>query len=541
MPPLPDVLPDDPAALKAIILAQREEVARARASALAFEALVQALRIQIAKLRRQRFGSSSERIGRELEQLQLTLEDVEVAIAANDASSEDSDACDAREKSALPRVEPRRRGKPRLRDDAPRERIVLDPGDHCPDCGGPLRLLGEDLSEILEFVAAKLKVIETSRPKKSCRLCERIVQEPAPSRPIRRGMAGPALLAHVLVSKFDDHLPLYRQGEIFARMGADIPRSTLIDWCGQAVATLRPLTELIRAEVMRSNRLHADDTPIRVLDPGRSAAEGRARGVKEGRIWVYLRDDRPWGGSDPPAVTYFFSPDRKGEHPQAHLAGFEGVLQADAYGGFRKLYQPGAEGHRRIREAACWAHLRRDFHDVWKSTGSPIAFEALERIGALYDIERGITGQSAEERRRIRQERSRGLVTAFQAWCEDRLRRIPGKGDLPTAMRYFLKRVEAFSLFLEDGHVAIDNNPAERAIRPIAVGRKNYLFAGSDAGGAVIADAMTIIETAKLSGLDPEAYLAAVLDRIGDHLVSRLHELLPWNWAASEALRAHAA
>jgi hypothetical protein len=240
-------------------------------------------------------------------------------------------------------------------------------------------------------------------------------------------------------------------------------------------------------------------------------------------------------------VTYFFSPDRKGEHPQAHLAGFEGVLQADAYGGFRKLYEPGAEGHRRIREAACWAHLRRAFHDVWKSTGSPIALEALERIGVLYDIEREITGRPAEERRRIRQERSRGPVEAFQAWCEDRLRRIPGKGDLPTAMRYFLKRVEAFSLFLEDGRVAIDNNPAERAIRPISVGRKNYLFAGSDAGGAVIADAMTIIETAKLSGLDPEAYLAAVLDRIGDHLVSHLHELLPWNWAAAEALRAQAA
>jgi transposase len=541
MPPLPDVLPDDPAALKAIILAQREEMARARASALAFEALVQALRIQIAKLRRQRFGPSSERIGRELEQLQLTLEDVEVAIAANDASGEHSDAGDAREEPALPRAEPRRRGKPRLRDDAPRERIVLDPGDHCPDCGGPLRLLGEDLSEVLEFVAAKLKVIETRRPKKSCRLCERIVQEPAPSRPIRRGMAGPALLAHVLVSKFDDHLPLYRQGEIFARMGADIPRSTLIDWCGQAVATLRPLTDLIRAEVMRSDRLHADDTPIRVLDPGRRAAEGKSRGVKEGRIWVYLRDDRPWGGSDPPAVTYFFSPDRKGEHPQAHLAGFEGVLQADAYGGFKKLYEPGAEGHRRIREAACWAHLRRAFHDVWKSTGSQIALEALERIGALYNIEREITGRPAEERRRMRQERSRGLVEAFQTWCEDRLRRIPGKGDLPTAMRYFLKRVEAFSLFLEDGRVAMDNNPAERAIRPISVGRKNYLFAGSDAGGTVIADAMTIIETAKLSGLDPEAYLAAVLDRIGDHLVSRLHELLPWNWASSEALRKQAA
>jgi transposase len=393
MPPLPDILPDDPAALKAIILAQREEMARARASALALEALVQALRIQIAKLRRQRFGPSSERIGRELEQLQLTLEDVEVAVAANDASGERSDAGDAQEEPGLPRAEPRRRGKPRLRDDAPRERIVLDPGDHCPDCGGPLRLLGEDLSEVLEFVAAKLKVIETRRPRKSCRLCERIVQEPAPSRPIPRGMAGPALLAHVLVSKFDDHLPLYRQGEIFARMGADIPRSTLIDWCGQAVATLRPLTDLIRAEVLRSDRLHADDTPIRVLDPGRRAVEGKTRGVKEGRIWVYLRDDRPWGGSDPPAVTYFFSPDRRGEHPQAHLKGFEGVLQADAYGGFKKLYEPGAEGHRRIREAACWAHLRRAFHDVWKSTGSPIAFEALERIGALYDIEREITGR----------------------------------------------------------------------------------------------------------------------------------------------------
>jgi transposase len=279
-----------PSCPEAIILAQREEMARAKASALAFEALVQALRIQIAKLRRQRFGPSSERIGRELEQLQLTLEDVEVAIAANDASGKhsdaDTDADDAREEPALPKAEPRRRGKPRLRDDAPRERIVLDPGDHCPDCGGPLRLLGDDLSEVLEFVAARLKVIETRRPKKSCRLCEKIVQEPAPSRPIRRGMAGPALLAHVLVSKFDDHLPLYRQGEIFARMGADIPRSTLIDWCGQAVATLRPLTELIRAEVMRSDRLHADDTPIRVLDPGRRTAEGKNRGVKEGRIWV---------------------------------------------------------------------------------------------------------------------------------------------------------------------------------------------------------------------------------------------------------------
>jgi transposase len=491
--PLPlDALPDDAVALKAIILAQREEVTRMKASVRAYEALVQALKIRIARLQKQKFGSSSEKIEREIEQLQLALEDLEVAMAAADKSPQ----LDGTEKAAL-QAASHRRGKPRVAEDMPRERLVLDPGDRCPDCGGPLRLLGEDLSEILDLIAAKLKIVEIARLKKSCRCCEKIVQPPAPTRPVQRGMAGPGLLAHILVSKFDDHLPLYRQGEIFARLGADIPRSTLIDWCGQAVSTLRPLSALIKAEIMCSDRLHVDDTPIKVLDPSRRTAE--SRGVKEGRIWVYVRDDRPWGGSDPPGAAYYFSPDRKGEHPQAHLADFKGVLQADAYGGFKKLYEAGTDEAPRIREAACWAHLRRDFHDVWKMTGSPIAREALDRIGALYDIERDIAAQSAEVRRRVRQEHSKPRVEAFRAWCESQLPRIPGKGDLAKAMRYALNRWHAFTLFLD------------------------------------------IIETAKFAGLDPQAYLADVLTRINDHPARKLDELTPWSWRPPSEQRSRAA
>ena len=530
------ILPDDPHALKAMILSLQADntrldadITKMSAMLRVHEALVQALQIQIARLKKQKFGASSERIEREIEQLELALEHLEIAgAAAISAIAPDDDAeLSTNEQAAMP-SSPRRR-KPLVAEGTPRERIVLDPGDDCPECGGTLRLIGEDVSEILELISAKLKVIETARLKKSCRRCERITQLPAPSRPIPRSMVGPGLLAHVLVSKFDDHLPLYRQNEIFARMGANIPASTLVDWCGQGVRVLEPLVERIRANILASDRLHADDTPVRVLDPSKRI-NGIGKGVKEGRIWTYVRDDRPWGSTAPPGAAYFFSVDRKGEHPQRHLAGFSGILQADAYSGFKALYASDASGKPRIREAACWAHLRRDFFDVHTATKSEIAREALDRIGDLYDIERQIRGQSRDVRRAVRQEETRPKVCAFKAWAEAQLTRIPGKSDLAKAFRYGLNRWDAFTLFLDDGRVAIDNNAAERAIKPVVIGRKNFLFAGSDAGGETLASAMTIIETAKFNGLDPQAYLADIFARIHDHRINRIDELLPWNW-----------
>jgi len=519
---------DDPAALKAII-------AELQATLRAHDLLVQALRIRIAKLQKQAFGASSEKIEREIEQLELALEDLRVATAeADDTPPEEDEAPDegpapAEEAEGAP--EKTRRRRPRVSEDTPRERRELDPGDACPDCGGDLRVVGEDVSELLDMIAAQIKVIEIARVKKSCRRCERMVQEPAPSRPIPRSMAGSSLLAYILVSKFDDHVPLYRLNEIFARMGADIPDTTMVDWCGGAMKALSPLIEKIEADVMASSVLHADDTPIRVLDRSAKKKElGKA--VKQGRIWTYVRDQRPWSGAAPPGVVYYFSPDRKGEHPRSHLAQSNGILQADAYTGFRELYEMRADGTQQFREAACWAHLRRDFHDVWTTSKSEIAREALDRIGTLYDIEREIAGQPAEVRLAARKIHSAETVFAFKAWAEQQLTRIPGKSDLAKAFRYALNRWPSFTLFLEDGRVAIDNNPAERAMRPIGVGRKNWLFAGSDTGGETLARAMTLIESAKMNGLDPQAYLANVLDRIHDHKINRLDELLPWNWTS---------
>ncbi|ESQ17121.1 MAG: hypothetical protein N838_24325 [Thiohalocapsa sp. PB-PSB1] len=356
-------------------------------------------------------------------------------------------------------------------------------------------------------------------------------------------MAGPGLLAYILTSKFDDHLPLYRLNEIFTRMGADIPDTTLVDWCGRAMKTLQPVIELIGKEIMASDLLHADDTPIRVLDRSQKD-KGLGKGVRQGRIWVYVRNQRrrtkgaplaQRAGTAPPGAVYRFSPDRKGKHPKDHLKHSSGILQADAYSGFRDLYEPGADGTAQFREAACWAHLRRDFHDVWTSNKSGIAKEALDRIGKLYDIERQIAGQPADVRHAVRQEKSNPKVEAFRTWAEQQLTRLPGKSDLAKAFRYGLSRWDSFTLFLDDGRVAIDNNSAERGMRPIGVGRRNWLFAGSDTGGETRARAMTIIETAKMSGLDPQAYLADLLDRIHDHKVNRLAELLPWNWSPTAA------
>ena len=323
-------------------------------------------------------------------------------------------------------------------------------------------------------------------------------------------------------------------------MGADIPDSTMVDWCGRAMKVLQPLTERIEAEVMASDLLHADDTPIRVLD--RSLRDrGLGKGVKKGRIWTYVRDQRPWAGTAPPGAVYRFAPDWKEEHVREHLSQSRGILQADGYKGYAKLYDPAPDGAARFREAACWAHLRRDFHDVWASTGSEIAREALDRIGLLYDIERKIAGQPAEARLAARQAHSLPKVESFRAWAEQQIARLPGKGDLAKAFRYGLSRWSSFCLFLEDGRVGIDNNPAERALRPIGIGRKNWLFAGADTGAETLARAMTIIETAKMNGLDPQAYLTDVLDRINDHKINRLDELLPWNWTQLATARAEAA
>lgn len=522
-------LPDDPALLKAMIAALQAENEKMSASLRAHDLLVQALRARIAKLQKQAFGANSEKIEREMEQLELALEDLQVAMAEGDDSPHDeSDTAKAPSGGEADRKKPRRR--PRVSESTPRERRELDPGDSCPDCGGDLRVVGEDVSELLDMITAQLKVIEIARVKKSCRRCETMVQSPAPSRPIPGSMAGPGLLAHILVSKFDDHLPLYRLNEIFARMGADIPDTTLVDWCGRAMRVLQPLTDRIEAEILVSDVLHADDTPIRVLDRSRRD-KGLGKGVKQGRIWAYVRDQRPWSGAAPPGAVYYFSPDRKGEHPRHHLRGSSGILQADAYTGFKQLYERRADGSSQFREAACWAHLRRDFHDVWTASKSEIAREALDRIGKLYDIEREISGQPAEARLAVRREHSRPKVEAFKTWAEAQLTRIPGKGDLAKAFRYALGRWSSFTLFLEDGRVAIDNNAAERAMRPIGIGRKNWLFAGADTGGETLARAMTLIETSKMNGLNPQAYMADVLDRIHDHKINRLDELLPWNWS----------
>nr|AAK48897.1 protein C [Sinorhizobium meliloti] len=529
-------LPDDPAFLKAMIAALQRKTRRCRRRFRRTDQIDRGMRLRIAKLKKQVFGKSSEKIEREIHHWNSRWR---LLIAAAENSTKPLDEVDAAVPAApvASRPEKTMRRRPRVSEKAARERKELDPGTCCPDCGGELRLVGEDASEILDMIAAQMKVIEVARLKKSCRCCEKMVQLPAPSRPIPGSMAGAGLLAYILVSKFDDHLPLYRLNEIFARMGADIPDSTLVDWCGRAMQVLQPLIERIEAVVMSSDLLHADDTPIRVLD--RSLRDkGLGKGVKKGRIWTYVRDQRPWAGAAPPGTVYYFAPDWKEEHVHRHLRQTSGILQADGYKGYGKLYEPGADGIGRFREAACWAHWRRDFHDIWTSNKSEIAREAFDRIGALYDIERDIAGQPADIPLAARQKHSTAKVEPLRVWAEAQLTRIPGKGDLASAFRYGLSRCPHSAILEDVGLPWITTR--ERAW--VQWNRKKkWLFAGADTGAETLARAMTIIETAKMNGIDPQAYLADVLDRIHDHKINRLDELLPWNWAPVAIICAEAA
>ena len=498
--------------VRALIEEQAATIANQGAELAAHRAMVETLRLQSTRLRRMQFGRSSEKLDAEIAQLTLALEDLEAGIERKDTPTD-------AELSAGAEAPARRPARRPLPDHLPRTAITHETACACPRCGGVLRALGEDVTEVLDYVPAAFRVLRHVRAKFSCRSCEAIAQAPAPELPIRRGRATAGLLAHVLVAKFADHLPLYRQSEIYARDGVDLERSTLADWVGQSATLLQPLVEALGRHVLAGDRVHADDTPVPVLAPG----SGK---TKTGRLWAYLRDERPHGGAAAPAVIYRYSPDRRGEHPRAHLAGFCGVLHADGYAGFEGLYGVG-----QVVEAACWAHVRRKFYDLHAAGQSPAAAEALQRIQGLYKVEDAIRGRPPDERRRVRQEQAKPLLDAMRTWLDDTLRRTSKRSDLTVAIRYALTRWAALTRYIADGRTEIDNNPVERAIRPIALGRKNWLFAGSDTGGTRAAAIASLIATAKLNGTDPEAYLRHVLDRIANHSAKRVAELLPWNCA----------
>jgi transposase len=518
--PPPDADSDDLATLKAALLAER-------AARLQAEAMVAHLRLLIAKLKRERFGPSSEHRRRLLDQLELQLEELE-ATATEDACAAEGTAEAAaaaavracQDESAVRSVPHRKPVRAPLPAHLPRERVVIPAPSVCPCCNGKLVKLGEDVTETLEVIPRQWKVIQTVREKFTCRSCEKIAQPPAPFHPIARGRAGASLLAMVLFGKYGNHLPLNRQSEGFAREGIDLDVSTLADWVGASTAALSPLVELIRRHVLGAARIHGDDTTVPVLAKGKT---------KTGRLWTYVRDDRPFAGPDPPAAVYFYSRNRDGEHPGRHLAAYGGILQADAYAGFNDLYDPRRKPGP-ITEAACWSHARRKFFVLADVAKAPLALEAVRRIDAIFAVERAFNGVAEDQRLALRKEHAAPLVAEFEGWMRAERARLSRHNDVAKAMDYMLKRWAAFIRFLDDGKICLSNNAAERALRGIAVGRRNWLFAGSDRGGDRAAAIYTLIETAKLSNVDPQAWLADALRRIADHPASRLADLLPWNW-----------
>lgn len=506
-------LPDDPTMLQQML---REVVPELQAENEKLWQLIQ-------RLLRHRYGPRSEKL--DFDQLRLVLEDEAQGQAETEAAQKATEA-GAAQSAAKPRQRPPvNRNLGALPAHLPRYEVVIDiEHTDCPCCGGALHVIGEDRTEQLDHVPSQLRVRVVRRPRYACRACEGgVVQAPAPERPIDGGMATEALVAQVVVSKFCDSIPLYRQTEILKRQGITLDRSTLSSWVGRACWWLMPLYELLVSTVLASDKMFADETTLPVLDPGR----GR---TKTGRLWCYAVDDRPWAGPTHPAAVYVYSENRKGEHPATHLASFRGTLQVDGYAGFGKLVD--ARPDASLQLAFCWAHARRPFYEFYVSTQSPLAGEVLARIAKLYEIEDEIRGQPADVRQAVRRRRSRPLVDELRVWIEEHLPRVPGWLDLAKAMRYVLRHWDGLILYLDDGRLEMDNNVVERAIKPVIITRKNSLFAGSDAGARHWAIANSLIQTCKLNGVEPLAYLTDVLQRIvsGRTKSLELHTLLPWNW-----------
>jgi transposase len=500
-----DTSPDNILQLKQR-LAEQEALNRALLEKLADrEREIDHLQAQLDKLRRMNFGSRSEKVSRRIAQMEADLK----------ALQKESDEITGRvDDPEVQRPLRQTRTRKPFPESLPRdEKRLLPAASCCPDCGGSLSYLGEDSAEQLELMRSAFRVIRTVREKHACTKCDTIVQAPAPSRPIERGIAGPGLLARVLASKYAEHTPLYRQSEIYGRQGVELRRSLLSGWVDACCRLLSPLEEALQQYVLTDGKLHADDTPVPVLLPGNKK-------TKTGRLWTYVRDDRNAGSALAPAVWFAYSPDRKSIHPQTHLAGFSGVLQADAYAGFNELYR---EGH--VQEAACWAHARRKIHDVHVRTPTE---EALKRIGELYDIEADIRGAPAEKRRAGRQLKTKPLLASLESWLREKMKSLSRHSELTKAFAYALNQWEALTYYTEDGWAEADNNIAENALRMVSLGRKNFLFFGSDHGGERGALLYSLLGTCKLNGIDPERYLHHVLDVIVDWPVNRVSELLPW-------------
>jgi transposase len=524
----PAQLPDDIATLKAMIVA-----ANARASGL--DAEIENLKLTIAKMQRAEYGASSERGTKLLDQLELQLVELVEKVSQAKTAAEIASPLPV---STTAAQKPARRLLPAH---LPRERVVHAAPCACAHCGShSLRKLGETTTETLEHVPASWKVLSHVREKFSCRACEKITETPAPSHPIARGRAGPQLLAHILFSKYRAHLPLNRQSDIYEKEGIDLDVSTLADWVGACAGTLMPLVDEIEKHVLAAERIHADDTTVPVLAKNKCTT---------GRLWAYVRDDAPFGGKAAPAVLFHYAPTRGGEHPERHLATYSGLMQADAYSGYNGLYawprrlpsgEPAAEAGR-IIEAACWAHGRRKFFELAELQKAPVAIEAVRRIDELFAIEREINGRPPDERLAVRQERSKLLVDALETWLKGERKKLSSKAPVAKAIDYSLKRWPAFTRFLDDGRICLSNNAAERAVRGIAVGRRNWTFCGSDSGGRRAAAIYSLIETCKLNDVDARAWLADVLARLADHPAKKIADLLPWHWKAAQGTEAIAA